>query len=62
MPDSIKNLLKRTDDQIRASGERCVTADNSVAQSTEIIRLSHELILHSRRQIARLGGGHTAED
>ena len=54
MPDSTKNLLKRTDDQILASDERCVAADKSIAHSTEIIRLSRESILYSRRQIARL--------
>ena len=33
MPDSTKNLLKRTDDQILASDEHCVAADKSIAHS-----------------------------
>jgi hypothetical protein len=62
MPDSIENLLKRTGDQLRASAEHRVAADKCIAMSTEIIRLTHESVVRSRRQIARLHRRKAAED
>jgi hypothetical protein len=62
MPDSIENLLERTGDQLRASAERCVAADKCIAVSTEIVRLTHESIVCSRRQMARLHSRQAAED
>jgi hypothetical protein len=62
MPDSTKNLLKRTDGQLRASHERCIAACNSISQSTETIALTRELIIRSRRQIALLWRRQAAEE
>ena len=61
MVDSTENLLKRTDDQLRDSDERCIAACNSISQSTEIIATTQESIFRSRQQIARLYRRQAAE-
>jgi len=53
MPDSTKNLLKRTHDQLCEANERCVATAKTISLSAVIIALSRETILHSRQQIAR---------
>jgi len=62
MPDSIQNLLRRADDLIQASHERCIASWRSISLSTEIVASTHESIIRSRRQIGRLRTGQTAED
>jgi hypothetical protein len=52
--ESVVELLKRTDDHIEASNERCVAASRSIIQCTAIIALSRDSIIDSREQMARL--------
>jgi hypothetical protein len=50
---SIRAVQQQISDQIAASGERCITANTSIVQATELIAITRQVIARSKDVLSR---------